>query len=168
MAGTSQSILIVVDKPTEGAVYRVDVNNLPFREGGTLSAHGSFIHRKTKTDSALKFFPVHFNTQPDSTIRQVITAMTLSDDIIGGTVPDEIDEIESDLTYGAFVYGAGVYGPTTFPIRVVAEDTLEFQLGSDFEVVVGEEYLNPDNYTVTLVEGDGEDVNVRKILKPEA
>lgn len=168
MAGTAQSIFLVVDKPTEGAVYRVDIENIPFRKGGTLSANGSFLHRFTKTDGALKFFPSHFNIQPDSVSRQIITAMTLSDDIIGGTVPDRIEKVVSSLTYGSFEYGEEEYGPTSFPIRVIAKDVIEFKLGPDFEVVVGKEYLNVNNYTVTLIEGEGADVSVRKVLKPEA
>lgn len=168
MARTSQSIFIVTDKPTEGSLYRVNVDNIPFRKGGTISAHGSFVHRATKTDSALKFFPAHFNTQPDSNIRQVLMAMTISDEIIGGSVPEKTTETGLDLTYGGFVYGAGVYGPTTFPIRVVSEDLIEFVLGPDFEVVVSNEYLNINNYTITLLDEEGQDVAVRKILKPEA
>lgn len=90
-AKTINDVILVLDKPTYGAVYSIAVAGLSSRSGGAISGTASFAGRGTKTESMIRALPAHYNTRADSVIRAVLTAIGIQDDIIGGSRDDDLD-----------------------------------------------------------------------------
>lgn len=85
---TTKEVALVLDKPTHGAHYRITASNLNGRDGNPVGGSGDFIGRRTKTEDMIRVISSHYNTAPDSVIRQVLTAIGVQDDIIGGSRND--------------------------------------------------------------------------------
>lgn len=67
------------------ATYQLLITNLETSDSVLLAELvGEFLGRATKTDSFTRSIPQQYNTRPDSTLRQVLTAMALEDERIGG------------------------------------------------------------------------------------
>ena len=89
-AKVTTTILLHIDKPTEGGEYYLEADNLHDRNGNTIAVEQAdlvtFVARFTKTDSMLRSLPDHFDPRPaESLIRNLLTAITMSDDLIGGS-----------------------------------------------------------------------------------
>lgn len=89
-SAVTTTILLQIDKPTEGGKYFLEADNLHDRNGGTLQILEAdlvtFVARFTKTDSMLRSLPDHFDPRPkESLIRNLLTAITMSDELIGGS-----------------------------------------------------------------------------------
>lgn len=79
---------VLVDPPVEGVIYLAQVQNLRYRAGGTLSAGGYFKARNTKASLAQKSLPGHFSKDPEHNIAALVSAIGISDDLIGGSRDD--------------------------------------------------------------------------------
>lgn len=83
--------LILVTQPmTAGTTYSLTIDEFANREGTTFGMTGNFIYRDTKSDSGLRSVPKHFDKRPTSIIAAVITAISINDDIIGGSRSDTL------------------------------------------------------------------------------
>lgn len=81
-------ISLLITDFTVGADYLVTVSNIVGADGSALSATlntGQFTGRPTKTDLALTHRETLFGRDPDSIIRNVLTALAMEDDLIGGS-----------------------------------------------------------------------------------
>lgn len=87
---TTSTILLEIDPPTKGATYQVGVGSLDSESGSTIEGFSVFIARRTKLDNMLRFLPNHWDSRPRSLIRQVLTAISIEDERIGGSRSDEI------------------------------------------------------------------------------
>jgi hypothetical protein len=85
---TTTEVILVVDKPTHGTHYRVTATSLNGRDGGLVGGTSDFIGRRTKAEDMIRAMPTHYNTQADSVLRQVLTAIGIQDEIIGGSRDD--------------------------------------------------------------------------------
>lgn len=76
---------------TNGATYTVSFNTLTTLDGvaGFNGGNGDYSARVTKTMTALKSLPAHFDKRIDSLLHSVVTAISMSDDLIGGSQNDE-------------------------------------------------------------------------------
>ena len=81
----SSRILLFLDKHTAGTEYQITIKSLIRRDGAVLDpTSGLFIARDAKANSMLAALPDHFNSDPKtSVLRQVLQAMSESDDKIG-------------------------------------------------------------------------------------
>jgi hypothetical protein len=87
----TSDIYLNITNPQLGAIYNVDIvpSSLQYIDGSPVVAGAvPFEARITKTDKMLKSLPSHYDTNPTSTIRNLITAISVQDDIIGGSRKD--------------------------------------------------------------------------------
>lgn len=84
----TRNIFLVTDYMTEGTTYSVVFSLLNKRDGTTLSGTYSFTYSTTKTDLGLRSIPGHFDKKPESNIAAIMTAITMSDQDIGGSTLD--------------------------------------------------------------------------------
>jgi len=81
------SVLLVISQPTVGAVYDVTVvGNIVSLNNVALTINtkrGKY--RKTKNDSLFTTRPSMYDLRPQSVYRNVLTAIGLEDDLIGGS-----------------------------------------------------------------------------------
>jgi hypothetical protein len=83
--------LVLVTQPmTAGSTYQLEIEELANREGSTFGVFGQYIYRDTKSDSGLRSVPKHFDKRPTSLIATMITAIGVSDDLIGGSRNDTL------------------------------------------------------------------------------
>ncbi len=85
---TTDQIIVSVDKPTIGTHYQLHVGDLHGLTGALVGGSGDFIARRTKTQSLVDSLPHHYDTRYASVIRQILTAVGISDDLIGGSRSD--------------------------------------------------------------------------------
>ena len=81
-------ISLLITDFTVGADYLVTVSNIVGADGSTLSATlntGQFTGRPTKADLAITHRETLFGRDPNSIIRNVLTAIAMEDDLIGGS-----------------------------------------------------------------------------------
>jgi hypothetical protein len=90
-------VVLVTQPMTAGTVYTLDVGLLTSRAynsgtgtGYTYSFSGLFEARYTKLDSSLRSIPKHFDKRPESILHTLLTATSISDDLIGGSRSDSI------------------------------------------------------------------------------
>lgn len=78
-------VLLRTDAHTPGTNYSFTVSTLKRRNGSVMTT-GTAIRpaRKTKTNSMIRSLPQHFDKRPESTIRLIMTAIALEDELIGG------------------------------------------------------------------------------------
>lgn len=76
---------------TNGATYTVSFFALTTLDGvdGFNGGAGNYSSRVTKTMTALKSLPAHFDKRVDSLLHSVVAAISMSDDQIGGSQNDE-------------------------------------------------------------------------------
>lgn len=86
----SLEVILITQPMTSGTTYQVSVTSLSTRNGIDFSVLGNYISRDTKTDSALRSIPKHFDRRPTSLLSSLITAIGINDDIIGGSRSDDI------------------------------------------------------------------------------
>jgi hypothetical protein len=88
---TASLELILVTQPmTHGTTYSLTIDEFVDRSGNEFSLVGGFIYRDTKSDSALRSIPRHFDNRPASIIAAFVTAISINDDIIGGSRSDTL------------------------------------------------------------------------------
>lgn len=75
---------------TAGATYQVTATGLTTREGGPMAGDFKFMSRRTKLDSMYSNLPAHFSNAPNSILKNILLAISLSDDIIGGSRDDDL------------------------------------------------------------------------------
>lgn len=75
---------------TPGATYQVTVTGLTTRTGGPMSGVFKFVSRRTKLDQMYSNIPAHFSAEPNSLIKNVLAAISQSDDKIGGSRDDDL------------------------------------------------------------------------------
>lgn len=76
----------------EGVTYTASVVNLTSRAGGAPSSSTvTWEYKRTKADSILNSLPDAYNKHPHSNIRGFLTAMSLSDNRIGGNPVEDIE-----------------------------------------------------------------------------
>jgi hypothetical protein len=85
---TTLGLVIVTQPMTQGTTYNLAITNMFNREGGNFSLIGDFVYRDTKSDSSLRSVPKHFDKRETSLIASLVTAITISDDVIGGSRND--------------------------------------------------------------------------------
>ena len=86
----SLSIVLVTNAMIEGTTYTLSFSGLSLRTGLELSIVGDFIARPTKLDSLLRSIPNHYDTRSGSNLHVFLTAVGISDDLIGGSLNDSI------------------------------------------------------------------------------
>lgn len=84
-------VYLKTSRHTLGAYYEVTIlGSLVNSGGGSLPvAPAAYAARITKTMNMLKSLPSHFDRREDSLVRNIITAISLQDDILGGSRSDE-------------------------------------------------------------------------------
>ena len=85
---TTRSVILVVDKPTHGTHYRVTVAGLTGRDGALVGGSSDFFGRRTKAEDMVRSMPMHYSRRPDSLIRNILTAIGIEDETIGGSRDD--------------------------------------------------------------------------------
>lgn len=81
-----QEVVLVTDEMQVGIAYHLTANGLVPASGGTFDQTTlPFTGRTTKLDKALGSTPLLYDTDPDSTMRQLMTAIHREDDRIGGS-----------------------------------------------------------------------------------
>jgi len=86
----SVTTMLVTDPLTEGSRYTFNVNGLVSRGGVELtSTPMSRTMVRTKTQTVLRTLPDHFDKRPDSKIANILAAIGISDDLIGGSKREE-------------------------------------------------------------------------------
>src|SRR5690606_35330056 len=85
---TALHTAIITDRMTYGVRYRINVKGIHGRSGLTGEGSSEFISRATKTDSILRSLPNHFDKRPESTIANILLAISRQDDLIGGSRKD--------------------------------------------------------------------------------
>lgn len=87
---TTDEILLYIETPAKGVVYEVSIDSLTRRDGIALVASGRFEGRRTKGEIVLKDIPSHWNKNPESVMRNFLTAIAIEDDRIGGSRDDRL------------------------------------------------------------------------------
>ena len=83
--------MLVTDPLTEGQRYTFMVNGLISRGGVELaSTPMSRTVVRTKTQTILRTLPDHFDKRPESKIANILAAIGISDDLIGGSKREEL------------------------------------------------------------------------------
>lgn len=87
--GTSSLELILVTQPmTAGTTYQLDITEVVDRNNFGFAFSALFDARYTKLDSALRSIPAHYDKRSSSLLHALLTAVSTSDDIIGGSRSD--------------------------------------------------------------------------------
>lgn len=87
----SLDVILITQPMTETTKYAISFTQLFSRSGVSFSLIGNFIARETKTDSILRSIPQHYDKRPISNLSAILTAISISDDLIGGSRKDNID-----------------------------------------------------------------------------
>lgn len=87
---TTLGLIIVTQPMTNGSTYNLSITNITNREGTNSSLSGDFIYRDTKSDSALRSVPKHFDRRATSIVATLVTAISIADDVIGGSRDDTL------------------------------------------------------------------------------
>lgn len=84
-------IFLETTRHTAGAAYTASFYSLNTPDGVAAfnSSPASYMSRYTKTMAQLRTFPSHFDKREDALIHSIIGAISLQDDIIGGSRNDE-------------------------------------------------------------------------------
>jgi hypothetical protein len=86
---TTSEIILVIDKVSKGTTYEVSVDaNVTGVSGQGVAGAAQFVGRRTKTENMCRGLPAHFNVLPESCIRNVLTAIGLADEDIGGSLDE--------------------------------------------------------------------------------
>jgi len=84
---TASDIMLVIDRIDKGTTYVVTVGAaITSTKGQNVVGSSQFVGRSTKTENMIKGLPAHFNKTPKSTIRNIMAAIGISDDLIGGSL----------------------------------------------------------------------------------
>lgn len=76
---------LVITTPTEGATYQVEATGLVDEENRLVIDNSAlFLAHKTKTDSIIEGFPRTYSTTVEGTLRGILAAISLEDELIGG------------------------------------------------------------------------------------
>jgi|688.fasta_scaffold02732_19 hypothetical protein len=88
---TTQYVYLLTTRHTLGAYYAVTLSGALVDSAGTqvYLPPASYAARVTKTMQVLKSIPSHFDTRNTSILRNLLTAISLQDDQIGGSRKDE-------------------------------------------------------------------------------
>lgn len=85
---TTAFILVETDTQSEPLEYTVSVSGIHQRDGSPVSAQASWLARTTKGQTCLNNMPPTWSRSPSSNIASVLTAIGMSDDLIGGSRKD--------------------------------------------------------------------------------
>lgn len=119
-------VVLVTDRLSEDASYTLSASSIVAASGNLLddAVTIEFPGRITKLDKALGSTPILYDTAPDSTIRQVLTAIHRENDKIGGEgaalVQGDAPAIQGPFTWSGM-----------FPFPATSEDNLLKYLGVD-------------------------------------
>jgi hypothetical protein len=86
-------IYLETTQHTDGALYDISFTSLQTLDGVTgsgVSAPAGYASRVTKTMSSLKSIPSHFDKRLDALLHAVVAAISIQDDIIGGSRSDRL------------------------------------------------------------------------------
>ena len=114
-------VVLVTDRLSEGVSYVVSATNLVAASGNIQNNTVTvlFSGRSTKLDKVLSGMPILYDTDPDSVVRQVLTAIHREDNKIGG-VSNTVSEATPP---GNFVWSG------TFPFLATSSADLQTYLG---------------------------------------
>lgn len=88
---TATEIILVIDKVSKGTTYEVSVGaSIRSTEGQTVAGSAQFMGRRTKAENMVRGLPAHFNRFPESCLRNVLTAIALADEEIGGSLDEPV------------------------------------------------------------------------------
>ncbi len=88
-ADTAEEVLLVIDKVDQGTTYSVTVGAAVVSvTGQNVVGTSQFVGRRTKTENMVRGLPAHFNKQPDALICSLLSAIGLSDELIGGSLDE--------------------------------------------------------------------------------
>lgn len=90
-ADTTNEVILVIDKVSEGTIYQITISSLSSVTGQSAVGVAQFVGRRTKVQSLINKLPTHFNTLPTSCIRSVLTAIGLADEQIGGSLDSSLE-----------------------------------------------------------------------------
>lgn len=84
-------VLLVTDATSDGSQYSLEIQDLNTRSGSKITPSTVSIYsRRSKVDSALQSLPAHFDKRPESVVKNILTAITRSDEEIGGSRDEEV------------------------------------------------------------------------------
>jgi hypothetical protein len=87
----TNKVYLVTDVSVEGSAYSVSVSNLNNRDGSHITPSEAIVYpRRSKTDSVLQSLPAHFDKRPEAIVKNILTAITRSDEEIGGSRDEEV------------------------------------------------------------------------------
>lgn len=82
---TTSNISVVTQPLTVGSKYVFSLSGLQMTDGSTLNSDPSVrLSRRTKTQSMLRSLPQHFSINFGSNVAGILSAIGISDDLIGG------------------------------------------------------------------------------------
>lgn len=87
---TTSEVILYVDQPTKGTTYRIDITQLRQRDGTAVVETGRFEGRRTKLETMLQGVPSHWDKRPTSVMRNILAAISIEDDRIGGSRSDRL------------------------------------------------------------------------------
>ena len=81
-------VQLEVSQHSVGTRYELTATDMTTTGGAVTSTSGEFLSTRTKTDVMMASVPRHFNANTASTVRGVIEAIGVMDDLIGGSRND--------------------------------------------------------------------------------
>ncbi len=87
-AVTTDKVYLRTSYHTNGTVYTVAVSNVVSRDGSVAAVTFDVLSRSTKLDSIYKNIPAHYSKEASSVLKNILVAISQSDDRIGGSRDD--------------------------------------------------------------------------------
>lgn len=116
--GTTDFVYLKITRPTLESIYRIDIANLTdSSENELINVRGLFKGKSSKSDSMYNAFSKTYNTKTDSTLGQLIMAIGIEDDKIGGVeneAPIPTDAEAGILSDSTSTFGTATFGTNTF------------------------------------------------------
>jgi hypothetical protein len=124
--GAPVDLVLVTDKMVVGSAYELSAAGLEPASADTFDDTTTldFTGQETKLDKVLSSTPILFDTSPDSTIRQVLTAIHRENGKIGGEGETVFNSVPT-ISQGPFVWSG------TFPYPALSSAELVQYLGID-------------------------------------
>jgi len=76
-------VYLLTNYHTPGGTYQLTVSNLNSRNGSTVTGSVKFTSIVTKLDTMYSNIPAHFSKDPNSLVRNILAAISISDGRIG-------------------------------------------------------------------------------------
>ncbi len=89
-AVATDKVYLRTDYHTNGTVYTVAVSNVVSRDGSVAAVTFDVLSRATKLDAMYANIPAHYSKEASSVLKNILVAISQSDDRIGGSRDDEL------------------------------------------------------------------------------